>query len=231
MYIVGHTALAYLILRPILALDKTDQKAVKIFYIFIFANIIDIINYNVFRYLGHNLIGTIIFSSFWMMVFYKLNLIKFKYFPLFFIATGTHVVADYLFTEYYFFVPFYDMIYSVFGYDTHYGLVAELILFLIFLPVFFGLGDCKRMKNFFYNAKQKTMSSVYEGAIIVPAITSLLFIAFFLFIIAQLAVFFVTNRYCITHCGWIPGTYIIAFILFIILFALIGFSKNSKVDS
>ena len=195
MFIVGHTALAYLLLRPFLRSDKSKSMALPqtIFFIFIIANIIDIINYNIFRYLGHNLFGTFIFTGFWLMVFYKLKLVKLRTFPLFFIAIGSHIVADVFFSEYYLFAPFDEAGYSVFKYNSHIGLIAESILFLIFFVVFIGTKDFWRLKMFIANEKKKAMSGTRSNELINSGVfISVFFIVFFLFILAQFAVFVAT---------------------------------------
>ena len=41
MWILGHTALSYLILRPVFKLEHKEPEGYQLFYIFLFANILD----------------------------------------------------------------------------------------------------------------------------------------------------------------------------------------------
>ena len=209
MFIVGHTVFAYLVIRPLLTLkrfEKTINKSKSIFFIFLFANIIDVIHYDYSRYYSHNLIGTFLIAGICIIIFYKLKLIEIKIIPFLLLATGTHVVADCLFSEYYLFAPFDRTAFSLFGFDSHIGMTVESILFIIFLLTFLMTNDYQEMKIFLDTERRNSIGnfdSTYK--FIHGIIISLLYIGFTLFALAELAVFIVTNKYCITHCIWIPG--------------------------
>jgi len=229
MYIVGHTAYAYLILRPFMRTKNPNSMTLAntIFFIFIIANVIDMFNYRIFRYLGHNLFGTFFITGLWLVVLYKLKLIKLRTFPIFFIASGSHVVADYFFSEYYLLAPFNDATFSVYQYNPMIGMIAESILLMIFLIVFIGTKDYWRLKKFINIEKKKVMRGTKSGEIVNSGVfISILFLVFYIFILAQFAVFIVSSRYYIIHSIYIPWTYIGAFLLFTLLFTMIGFGKE-----
>jgi hypothetical protein len=228
MYIVGHTALAYLVLRPFLR-SKDPNLPVAILSIFIFANIIDIMNYSYFRYYGHNLIGTFIIAVVWLVIFKKLKLIQNKIVPLLLIATGTHVVADVVFSEYYLFVPFNNKAYSIFGYYGPIGHLAESILFGIFLLVFISTKDYLKLKEFLNQEKIKVNQPFeYTNSYGRGLIISIIFIAFFLFSILQFIYFSFESMFYLSHFYKRTWLYLGAFIVFLGILTYIGFFSGSK---
>jgi hypothetical protein len=231
MYIVGHTALAYLVLRPFLS-SKDKDFAVTIFFIFIFANIIDIFNYRFLRYYGHNLIGTWIIILVGAIIFKKLNLIEKKMIPFLIMATGTHVVADIIYSEYYIFAPFRDKAYSVIGFNPLLGQFTEAVLFGIFIIALLITKDHIKLIQFLANEKSKVVQSFENTKDFVKgSIVSLIFIAFILFSILQFFYFIVEFNYLLLVFVKRTWLYFGSFALFILIFAYIGFYDRTKAVS
>ena len=190
MLIVGHTALAYLLTRSLLSLEKSSSIPKSIFFIFLFANIIDVINFSLLRYFSHTLIGIFLFTGFWLVFFINFNIIEKRMFPIFLLATWSQIVGDYLFGEIYFFVPIINTSYSVDGYFCHFGYLIESIIFILFIVIFIIIKDFQKMKEFIHFEKNKFIKIFNFKKSSNPELYIFyLFIAFYLFAIAQFILF------------------------------------------
>jgi len=231
MFIIGHTALAYLLTQPFLYLGKAKIKTSNTLFLFVFANLIDVLNFPVLRYYGHSLMGTFLFSIFWFYVFYKHKLIEKKFFPLIFIVLCSHVIADYLFSNYNFFAPFISTQFSIYGDNIRIGLKVEIALTILFGIFFILSKDYQKMKAFFYTEKVKFLKkSVLNGLFSSEHVYFYLFIFLYLFSIGQL-IFFITRDIDFLmeniKTDWV---FVFVFIAFIIVFTdiLFGNPKNTK---
>jgi hypothetical protein len=228
MYIVGHTALAYLVLRPFLR-SKDPNLPINILFIFIFANIIDLMNYSYFRYYGHNLFGTFFIAGICLVVFKKFKLIENRIIPLLLIATGTHVIADVIFSEYHLFAPFDNKAIALIGYNPVIGHLAESILFGIFFMVIILTKDHLKLKDFLIKEKIKVSQPFeYTNSYGKGLIVSMVFIAFFLFSILQLMYFSFESMFYLSHYYKRTWLYLGAFIIFLSILIYVGFLDGSK---
>lgn len=226
MLIVGHTALAYLVTRPLLGLDKSILKPVNILLIFIFANLIDVINFSIFRYFAHTLIGIYLFSIIWLLIFYKLKIIEKGIVPLLLIAISLQPLADYIFGEVYFFAPFIDTSCSVFNHTCEIIHFADSIAFLMFLLVFILTGDLQNMKVFILREKNKLLRNIKIKNIFKSKHLALyLFIAFYLFAIAQFIFFILTHLDMLMDIIFVTWIFLFLFIIFLAILTFIGFGK------
>ena len=74
MWIIGHSALAYLVIKlTFIGLKKKLLPRLLIF-IFVFANILDSLHFGPLRWISHNLIGALIYSGIWIIILLKLNI-------------------------------------------------------------------------------------------------------------------------------------------------------------
>ena len=228
MYIVGHTALAYLVLRPFLR-SKKDNLAVTLFFIFIFANIIDLFNYRFLRFYGHNLIGTWIIILVAAFIFNKLKLIEKKMIPLLIMAACTHVVADVIFSEYYIFVPFRNKEYSLINFNPLLGQITETVLFGVFIIVLFITKDHIKLIQFLAHEKTKVLHPLENfRAFAKGLIISLIFIVFILFSMMQFFYFTIEYNFLLSIFAKRTWLYLGSFVLFILVLAYIGFFDRTK---
>jgi hypothetical protein len=231
MYIIGHTALAYLFIKPIYKLKRESIPPVMVLFIFIFANIIDSIHVGFFRTIGHNFIGIFLFSGFWLLFFNKYKIIKNHHFPILLLATTTHIFTDYLFSNFLFFFPFIDRGFSVFGFNSVEDLYIECILIGLWVSVFIGSDDFRRFKVFMTLEREKFIKSFKINKIFNPDLFIFyLFIAFYLFVIVQFIVFLYINYHYILNLIWYVWFFQIANILFIIIFSLVLFGKRNEME-
>lgn len=113
MWVIGHTAFAYLIVKPIFVVIRKELDPNLILFIFIFANIIDSLHFGFLRYYSHNLIGTVFFSVFWLLFFEKFKIVEKKDFTVLLFVVGTHIITDLVFSDYFLLFPINKKSYSV----------------------------------------------------------------------------------------------------------------------
>ncbi len=231
MFIIGHTALSYLVIRPFLFVDKHNLKPKTIFFIFIFANIIDIINIGLLRDLGHNLIGIFLFSGFWLLLFNRYDLIQKSFFPIFIILICLHVFADYLVSNFALFYPLNDTRYFVYYYDPHMGRLIEGIIATIFILFFITSKDFHKMKKFIGSEKIKFFKSFNRKNLFNPDLFIFyMFIAFYIFCFVQLFIFLRDQTICLTNLIAGVWLFFIMYILFIILLTAMAYDKNNEIQ-
>ena len=118
MYVLGHTAFAYILIATGYMASSKKFRPEIVLYVLVFSNILDALHVGFLRTLVHNLIGTALFTSFWILLFYRYRLIGVEHVPVLLLATGTHVLADYLFSGYSFFFPLDHTVYQVYGFNS-----------------------------------------------------------------------------------------------------------------
>ena len=223
MYIIGHTAFAYLITRPLVRIDNDRYVPEILLFIFIFANIIDSIHITPYlRMLGHNLIGLFLYSGVWLLFFYKAGIIKKGHVPVLLLAVASHMIMDYLFGEFFFLFPISDTPFTIFSFNTYRDFITESFLAGIFIVVFVLTGDLKKMRFFigrelrrFY--KYCSFKNFYRARFY----KSYLFIAFYLFVTGQIVVFIRINHCLSVFNFWYKIEFFIMALLFLLVMSLL----------
>lgn len=231
MFIVGHTVLAYLLVRPFLPGKKENIIAINLLILFLFANIIDYANIKFLRDIGHSLIGTSIITVIGLIVFHHFKILEKKLIPLILVAVISHVMADYLFSTYSFFLPFDYTKYLVFGYQIHYGLITESILTIIFIPAFLMTRDFQRLSNLVEKEKNNFLKNLdIKNIFSTKFLVFYVFLAFFLFIGVQLFLYFAVHLSCLMMGRIEVWTHTFLFIIFLFIFTFIANGRWSVVS-
>ena len=155
MWVLGHSVVAYLLIKMIYFFKHEELEAESIIFIFIFANLIDSIHFGLLRLLGHNLIGTFLLALFWILVFGKIGIIKKKWYPMLFFASISHIVGDLLFSSYSLFWPFEPRVLSLYPWNSFEDIVIESLLTVCFIIIFYSSKDFEKLQRFFINEKTK----------------------------------------------------------------------------
>lgn len=231
MWILGHTVLAYLVIKLISRFTKLKLEGRVIACIFIFANLIDALHVGVLRTLVHNPLGTISFTVFWIFFFGKFNLIEKQYYAWLMIASALHVVGDLLFAGYYLFIPFNYESLSLYSWNSFENLVAESILAIIFLFVFINTNDNQKFSKFIVSEKRHFLDNFSTRKILEPSF--FLFyalVSLFIFAFVQFNMNLVLNVSELIHGVWYVWIFTVLFLLFQyhIAFSLIYSGKNSR---
>ncbi len=225
IWIIGHTAFAYLSIKLIFILTKRRLDPNLMVFIFIFANLIDALHIGFLRNLLHNPIGTVIFSAFWLLFFERCKIIKKRDLPVLFFAAGTHILTDVLFSEYLLLFPLNNVSYSIYGWNSPEHLIVGSVLVIVCMAVLYLSGDYYKLRNYLYEKKSKFISDFTFKSIYNPSLFTLyLFIAFYLFTIAQLFYFILLKLPSLTMGVWYVWMFFItfAFFLFVITTLLIS---------
>jgi hypothetical protein len=236
MYIIGHTAIAYLFLKTLFVGTKKRLEPKIIIFIFVFANIIDVLHIGYVRIMIHNLFGTFLFAGVCALFFFKLKIIEKKQIIILMIATTAHIIGDYLFGEFYFLYPFAQTRFSTFGFHSLEHFMTESILVIIFLMVFLFSKDFNKLLKFINTKKKEFRKDFNLKKLFNPNLfTFYLFIAFYCFVIAQFIIF-VRLNYFYLHNHFYYSQEFISFILldlfvfaiFIIILSIIIIVKYNR---
>ena len=141
--------MAYLLLRPVFKLRQKEPEGYQLFYIFLFANILDSAHFGMLRVLTHNLLGALLYSLLWLFIFEKLEVLKKSDGWLLLVAALIHIPGDLLFSS---FTPFFPFSYwspGLFPWNGPVDLVVESLLGLVFLAVLHRTGDLERLGAFY----------------------------------------------------------------------------------
>lgn len=224
MWVIGHTAFAYLLIKPLFIFTKKKVEPRLIFFIFIFANLIDSVHYGPLRRIFHNPIGTIIFAVFWLIFFEKCKIIHKTEFPLLLFATGTHVLADVIFSSYFLLFPLNTNSYSIYGWNSSENLIVGAIMVMAFLLIFFLSGDYRRLKDFISEEKTQWRRNFTFKELFNPSwFTLYLFIAFYLFTLAQFLVFLRLWSNLVLMSVWYVWLFCMVFLSFSFVLTMIVF--------
>ncbi len=232
MWIIGHTACAYLLIKLVYNLKKQKIGPNSVIFIFIFANLIDSLHFGILRIMTHNLIGTLLYSILWLFIFKKLKLIIKNDYPALLIAVSTHIITDILFSSYYLFFPFKSTSYSIFGWNSPEHLIVGSFIVILFIIVFILSGDFLKLKLFVREKRKNFFSEFYLKKIVKKQhFPFYLFIVFYLFLIAQFLIFLYLFINVLLEGIWYFWMFLIVFGLFsfIMSYLLLGSNSDKKI--
>ncbi len=218
MYVLGHTTFAYLILRSFTKYYEIKLEPRIILLIFVFANIIDSIHFGIFRFAGHNLIGTFIVTSTGLILLYNFKMIEFKHFPILFSASLTHVITDYWFSKYHWLFPLTDAGYVVFGFNSFEDMLAESFFGILFIIAFVLTGDFVLLKKFYAKEIKKVKNEFnFKNLFNQRFYYFYIMTIFYLFILGQFYFFNVLNLEELSVLIWYRWMFLLIYVLFIII--------------
>jgi len=224
MWVIGHTAFAYLLIKSIFSHSKRKLEPKLVIFVFIFANLIDTVHYGPLRTIFHNTIGTVIIVVFWLLFFEKCKIIQKTEFPILLFATGTHVLADVVFSDYFLLFPLNNIRYSIFGWNSSENLIVGAIAVMIFLLIFFRSGDYRELRNFIFKEKSQWCRNFTFKRLINPTwFTLYLFIAFYLFTFAQFIFFVLLWSNSVLMSVWYVWLFCMVFLFFFFVLTTILF--------
>ncbi|MFX0200200.1 MAG: hypothetical protein ACFFCW_29120 [Candidatus Hodarchaeota archaeon] len=224
MWVIGHTAFAYLIVKPMFVFIKKELDPNLMLFVFIFANIIDVLHFSFFRFYSHNLFGTVVFSVFWLLFFRKFEIIKKRDFIVLLFIVGTHIITDLVFSDYFILFPINKKPYSVYGLNSIEDLITESVFAMAFLLFFYHSRDFYKLKTFLSKEKKKFFNNLNFKAIFNPSIfTFYLFVAFYLFNAVQLSFFVITTLNELLKGSWYFWMFLISFIAFFYVLTILSF--------
>lgn len=231
MWIVGHTAFAYLIVWAFYTARRKRIQPHLILFIFVFANLPDALHAGSFRALTHNPAGTFLFAAFWLLVFNRFGLIEKRHFPVLLLATGTHVLNDYLFSGYQFLFPWNGTEFQVFAFNSFEDLLVESVLVLAFVIILFTAGDAWRMKRHMQGEKRKLLDRFSLRKVLNPSFFPFyLFVAFYTVSILEFLFYTYLSWHGLLALVWHNLFFFAVFLLYLTALTLIGFGRTSMVQ-
>jgi len=180
MWLLGHTALAYLILRFLFFRKGKEPEPYQLFYLLVFANILDAMHFGSFlRALTHSLAGAVLFPLAWIIFFRRSGTFTREDVPLMLTAALLHVVGDLLFAGFTPFLPLSSGSYTLFPWNGFLDQVVEGILGLVFLVVLVRSGDLKKLRQTIPREKERFFATHKAGASYFPVLFSFFLVLLF----------------------------------------------------
>lgn len=143
MWLLGHTALAYLVAMGLLAIPAADsskylknERTVFVLLIFIFANWPDFTHVGVFRVFSHNLLTVLIVTTILIVAVMAYKRISLFEASVLFAASISHLIADCIFSSFYLYYPFNATVQAVFPFNGQEDIIAEIVIAIPFLILF-----------------------------------------------------------------------------------------------
>ncbi len=231
MWIVGHTAFAFLLIWVLYRIKGKRIQPTLILFIFIFANLPDALHVGIFRALTHNPAGTFLFAAFWLLFFNRFGLIEKRHFPVLLLATGTHILNDYLFSGYQFLFPWNGTEFQVFTFNSFEDLLVESVLVLAFVIILFTAGDVWRMKSYMKGEKRRLLNRFsLRNAFNSEFFPFYLFVAFYMVSMLELLFYTYLSWHGLLALVWHNLLFFAVFLLYLTALTLIGFRRTSKVQ-
>jgi hypothetical protein len=231
MWIVGHTAFAFLLIWVLYIIRGKRIQPSLVIFIFVFANLPDALHAGILRAFTHNPAGTFLFAVFWLLFFNRFGLIEKRHFPVLLLATGTHVLNDYLFSGYQFLFPWKDTEFRVFAFNSFEDLLVESVLVLAFVIILFTAGDAWRMKSYMQGEKRRLLNRFTLRNALDPGFFPFyLFVAFFTGSILEFLFYTYLSWHGLMALVWHNLLFFALFLLFLTALALIVFRRTSKVQ-
>ena len=148
MWVLGHTASAYLMAKCLCKIGKQEFHPRLILLVMIFGNILDATHIGGLRSILHSIIGAIIFIGIILFFFRKMDFISsFEVMVLSFSA-GMHILTDWLFSTFQFLWPFSTDHVYLYGFNSVEHIIVGDIIGIIFLTVILISKDFKSLKTY-----------------------------------------------------------------------------------
>lgn len=228
MWIIGHTAFAYLLIKFKYRVTKKRLDPNLIIFIFIFANLLDSLHFGNLRFFTHNQIGTVFYSLLWLFIFEKCKIIKKKDYVDLLIAVAAHVIGDILFSSYYIIYLFNITAYSIYGWNSTEHLIIGSVIVMLFITIFLFSGDSFKLEN----QIQEIKKNLFKGFSLKKIFNNsffpfYLFLIFYLFTLIQFMIFIMLFFDVLLSGIWIFWIFLIvfSFFTFVMTAILFGFFK------
>lgn len=227
MWIVGHTALSYLVVRCGFSIAGKRPGPSLILMVLIFGNIIDALHFGPLRDLTHNPFGTVLFALLWVSIFQRLGLLHGKDAPILLGVSVVHAAGDLIFGGYLPFFPFSGAAYWFRPWNSIEDLLVESLLAIIFMVVLIVTGDFSELKGFASEQRKMFFELfTWRRPLRTELLHSYLFIAFYLLVIGQFVYYLIWKQLGSLLAQDIYfETFLAAFALFIGVISLMAFSK------
>ena len=136
MWIVGHTALGYLVAKAGFSLGGKPLRPDLVLMIFFFSNLIDATHFGWLRDLTHNPLGTALFTGIAIFVLGRLGLLQKGDGAVLAGVSALHAAGDLLFGGYLPFYPISTTVYYTWPWNSMVQLLFESALAILFAAVF-----------------------------------------------------------------------------------------------
>jgi len=230
MWIVGHTALAYLVVSSGFAIARKKIEPTLLFMVFIFANLPDATHLGWFRDITHNPAGTVLFCLIWALIFQRLGLLKKGDMAILMGAGVVHAAGDLIHGGYLPFYPFSGAVYYYSPWNSPEDLLFETVLAAMMMAVLLRSRDYLGLTDLAARERRKFFEEFrWNRPLRKGLVYGYLFIAFYLLLVGQLLFFIVwkQTRSLMAHdlYSW---SFLAVFAVFIIAVSAMAFGKMAS---
>ena len=196
MYLLGHSAFAYILCRLGYLAKRRDPDPKIVLLVMVFANVPDATHFGIFREMTHNVAGTVLFALLCLLFLERLKVINQRDFPVLLFAALTHAWMDIFFSGYQIAFPPNIYSYTMFAWNSETHIIVEGLLGIGFIVLLHFSGDLGRMT---YLARREWAGlRAHKGRLreAWPAMMlAFLFIVYFMLAAAQLSAAIAVNRF------------------------------------
>jgi hypothetical protein len=230
MWIIGHTALGYLVTKAGFSLGKRPVRPELVLMIFFFSNIIDATHFGWLRDITHNILGTALFTALAIIVADRLGLLQKGEGPVLAGVSALHAAGDVLIGGYLPFYPFSKTVYYAFPWCSVEDLVFETVLGLLFVAVFFGSSDFGKTRAFASGQKRLFFRDFRLAKAVGRRFLHIyIFNLFYLLLVGQFVYYLLWKDLGYLFAGrWYFWIFLVAFVLMLSAISAAAFWENPK---
>ncbi|MGB9882534.1 MAG: hypothetical protein ACPLM9_05310 [Methanomassiliicoccales archaeon] len=169
MWLPGHLALSALAVLPVIeaiASKRSVNRIQVLAFLFFFSVFPDFLHIGELRILTHSLLGLSLSVAIITLLIWKLVGIDRILLSITIVASGLHLLGDWIFGHFYPLFPFSTQYFSINNFNTLLNMRTELLLFILVLPfIFLVLKKAYRDTNSIsYPPKQRHIALVMVSA-------------------------------------------------------------------
>ena len=228
MWIVGHTALAYLVVRSGFFIAGKRPGPALIFMVLVFGNILDATHFGWLRDVTHNPAGPVLFTLLWALIFQRFGLVGKKDLGILMSAGAVHAAGDLVIGGYLPFFPFSGRAYYVWPWNSLEDLLLETILGAIFLAVLFLSRDYRGLVDFAADQRRDFLAAIRTRSLFRRELLhAYIFIAFYLLMVGQFVFYVRTRTGHLLDADVYSWLFLAVFALFMAAISQIAFGKGA----
>ncbi len=230
MWIVGHTALGYILAKAGFSLGKQPLRPDLVLLIFFFSNLIDALHFGWLRDLTHNPLGTILFTAAAIVVADRLGLLRKGDGAVLAGVSVLHAAGDLLFGGYLPLYPLSSTVYRAWPWNSVEDLLFESVLGALFYVVFLFSREFRESRAFAAGQRRLLFRELRLGSVLDRRFMHIyMFSLFYLLLVGQLVYYLLWKQLGDLLAGrWYFWLFFGAFALVLASISAAAFGRESR---
>jgi len=232
MWIVGHTALGYLLARAGFSLGRKRLRPDMVLMIFFFSNLIDALHFGWLRDLTHNPLGTALFTAMAILVLARLGLLQKGDGTVLAGVSGLHAAGDLLFGGYLPLYPFSAKVYYAWPWNSVENLLFESALGVLFVAVFLSSRDHGEVRAFAAGQRKLLFGELHwRNALDRRFMHIYMFTLYYLLLVGQFTYYLLWKQLAdLLAARWYFWLFLCAFVLVLAAISAAAFHGETRVQ-